>query len=83
MENQTAVRKGKYKLVLNGQLVEGGEKREDVFLSDLEKDPGEKENLAERLPQLCSEMTEAALKWRKEIEATWEEKFEKNYKNLT
>ncbi len=79
MENQTAARKGKYKLVLNGQLVEGEEKRADVFLADLEKDPGEKHNLADEMPELCAEMTGAALKWREKIEKTWKEKFEKNY----
>ncbi|MCH5320561.1 MAG: sulfatase-like hydrolase/transferase [Eubacterium sp.] len=83
MEGQTAARKGKYKLVLNGQLVEGEEQRADVFLSDLEADPGEKVNLADKMPELCREMTDAALKWREKIEATWKEKFEKNYINLT
>lgn len=79
MECQTAARKGKYKLVLNGQLVEGEEPRAAVFLSDLESDPGEKHNLADELPELCAEMTAAALKWREQLEATWKEKFEKNY----
>lgn len=79
MENQTAARKGKYKLVLNGQLVEGEEQRAAVFLSDLDADPGEKHNLADELPELCAEMTDAALKWREQIEMTWKEKFEKNY----
>lgn len=83
MEGQTAARKGKYKLVLNGRLVEGEEQRAEVFLSDLEADPGEKHNLAEELPDLCREMTEAALSWRKGIEATWEEKFAGNYSSLT
>ena len=60
-------------------LVEGEEKRADVFLADLEKDPGEKHNLADEMPELCAEMTGAALKWREKIEKTWKEKFEKNY----
>ncbi len=83
MENQTAVRKGKYKLVLNGQLIEGEKPRAAVFLSDLETDPSEKHNLADELPELCSEMKSKALKWREKIEKTWKEKFEKNYMNLT
>ena len=83
MEGQTAVRKGKYKLVLNGQLEEGEEPRAEVFLADLENDPSEKINLADELPELCKELREAAEKWRAGIEKTWEEKFEKNYSSLT
>ena len=82
MEDQTAVRKGKYKLVLNGRTDEGEEPRADVFLSDLESDPGEKHNLARELPGLCDELKKAALEWRAGIEKTWEEKFEKNYTSL-
>lgn len=80
MEQQTAVRKGNYKLVLNGQLVEGEEKRADVFLSDLEKDPSEKHNLCDEMPELTQELKEAALNWRAELEKNWDEKFAKNYK---
>ena len=83
MEGQTALRKGKYKLVLNGQLVEGEEQRAEVFLSDLEADPGEKHNLCDEMPELCQEMKEKALQWRSGIETTWNEKFAKNYSSLT
>ncbi len=83
MEGQTAVRKGKYKLVLNGRLVEGEAQRAEVFLSDLENDPGEKNNLSELLPDLCEELKEKALAWRAGIEKTWADKFEKNYSSLT
>ncbi len=79
MEGQTAARKGRYKLVLNGQLVEGEEPRAEVFLSDLEADPAERHNLAEEMPDLCNEMKEKALHWRAGIEAVWDEKFAKNY----
>ncbi len=50
-----------------------------MFLSDLENDPGEKHNLAQELPELCAELTAAALKWREDIEETWKEKFAQNY----
>ncbi|MBR3767633.1 MAG: sulfatase-like hydrolase/transferase [Clostridia bacterium] len=83
MEGQTAVRKGKYKLVLNGQLVEGEPSRAEVFLSDLEADPAEKNNLSDVLPEICEELKAAALNWRKGIEENWENKFQKNYINLT
>ncbi|MDE6412904.1 MAG: sulfatase-like hydrolase/transferase [Eubacterium sp.] len=79
MENQTAVRCGKYKLVLNGQLVEGEPKRAEVFLSDLESDPGEKNNLADELPELTEELKNAALEWRAALEDNWDKNFAKNY----
>lgn len=83
MEGQTAVRKGRYKLVLNGRLDEGETPRADVFLSDLETDPSEKHNLADEMPELCDEMKQAAMSWRAGIEKTWEDRFLKNYTSLT
>ena len=83
MEGQTAVRKGKYKLVLNGRLVEGETPRAPVFLADLEADPGETTNLADSLPALTEELKAAALTWRAGIEKTWDERFAKNYPSLT
>ena len=35
------------------------------------------------LKQLCLELKNAALNWRRGIESTWEEKFLKNYTSLT
>lgn len=83
MEGQTAVRKGRYKLVINGRLEEFSEVQNELFLSDLENDPGEKLNLAEALPEICKELKNAALSWRSGIEETWEKKFIKNYSSLT
>ena len=83
MEGQTAVRKGKYKLVLNGQLEEGETPRAEVFLADLENDPSEKINLASQLPELCEELKNAALSWREKLEKNWEENFLQNYTSLT
>ncbi len=71
MEGQTAVRRGRWKLVLNGQLVEGAAPEDGVFLSDLESDMGERINLRDRHPQLVAELTAAALAWREGIEARW------------
>lgn len=82
MEGQTAVRRGRYKLVLNGQLVETEPPQEAVFLSDLSEDPGETVNLAGRMPELTQELTERALRWREEIEAHWEENFAQAYRAL-
>lgn len=82
MEGQTAVRRGRYKLVLNGQLVETEPPQEAVFLSDLWEDPGEAVNLAGRMPELTQELTERALRWREGIEAHWEENFAQAYRTL-
>lgn len=79
MEDQTAVRCGNYKLVLNGRLTEGETPRAPVFLSDLSTDPGEKHNLAAELPELRDELAGKALRWRGEIEETWNREFAKNY----
>lgn len=83
MGQQTAVRRGQYKLVLNGVLVEGETPRAPVFLSDLDADPGEKVNLAAQLPELTAELTQAALNWRGQLETRWEQEFAGNYRNVT
>ena len=83
MDEQTAMRQGDYKLVLHGRLVEGEEQRAEVFLSDLSKDPGERDNLAESMPERTEQMKRAALEWRAALEENWDRKFADNYKNLT
>lgn len=71
MGGQNAMRRGNYKLVLNGQLVEGAPPADAVHLSDLSTDMGEKINLAGELPDLTAEMTAAVTQWRAGIEARW------------
>lgn len=83
MEEQTAVRRGDYKLVLNGVLEEGEGIQDSVFLSDLSKDPSESRNLAEELPELTRELTEQALAWRNQLEENWQINFAPNYCSLT
>lgn len=83
MEGQTAVREGKYKLVLNGRLVEEAEPSEPVFLADLEADPSETHNLASEMPELAKRLTEDALKWRAGIEERWDREYAQAYKSLT
>jgi Arylsulfatase A and related enzymes len=75
MGEQTAMRRGRYKLVLKGQLVEGEPPQAPVFLSDLEEDPGERRNLAAREPGLAAEMRAAAEAWREGIERRWTEQW--------
>ena len=79
LEDQTAVRCGNYKLVLNGRTEESAAPRAPVFLADLSSDPGETRNLAETLPETCEELTRLALSWRGGIESTWEREFAQNY----
>jgi len=73
MGKQTAVRRGKWKLVLNGQLVEGAPPEDDVHLSNLEEDMGERANLKEQHPEVTKELKAAAESWREGIEREWEE----------
>lgn len=83
MEMQTAVRRGNYKLVLDGQLVEGEPPQDPVFLSDLSVDPSETTNLANEMPELAAELKEKALSWRAGLEANWDKKFAQAYKSTT
>jgi arylsulfatase A-like enzyme len=71
MENQTAIRRANWKLVLNGQLVEGEPPQDPVFLSDLSTDASERNNVKQQYPQLTSELKAAAEAWRADIESEW------------
>jgi len=79
MDRQTAVRQGKYKLVLNGVLEEHRLPRALVFLSDLSADMAESKNLALELPEVAARLTKAALAWRAGIEKRWLSEFAGNY----
>ena len=76
MGKQTAVRRGDWKLTLNGQLVEGAPPEDDVFLANVVADMGEKENLAQTKPELVAELRAAAEQWRAGIEARWAREWE-------
>ena len=76
MEDQTAVRRGPWKLVLNGRLVEGAEPEDAVHLANLDADMGERVNLADQHPALVTELQEIALAWRAQIEARWESEWQ-------
>jgi arylsulfatase A-like enzyme len=66
--NQRAVRRGKWKLVLNPKFDSDETAEDKVFLADLEKDPGEKINLAEKNPDLVKELTGLIVAWEKDLE---------------
>jgi len=75
MKGQTAVRRGPWKLVLHGQLVEGAPPEDDVHMANLDEDMGEQINLKERYPGLVAELSAAALAWRAGIETRWQDEW--------
>jgi arylsulfatase A-like enzyme len=83
MNAQTAMRRGHWKLVLNGQLVEKEGPQDKVHLADLSQDMGERINLASKHPQVTEELTKAATAWRAKIEERWEREFVPQSKGTT
>ena len=69
---QTAVRRGRWKLVLNGQLIQEEPRPDPVFLADLQADLAESRNLAGEQPEIVADLRGAAERWRQGIEARWE-----------
>ena len=69
-----AVRRGKWKLVLNGLEYDGTPTGEEplrgddsTFLSNLEEDPGERRNLRHAYPGIADELASAAHRWFEEL----------------
>ncbi|GAB2564120.1 sulfatase-like hydrolase/transferase [Gracilibacillus alcaliphilus] len=62
---QLAVRQGQWKLVLNGMLDFSRKQADPVHLSNLDDDPGERNNLAETHPQIVADLKEEIKKWMK------------------
>jgi len=75
MGDQSAVRRGDWKLVLNGQLVEGAPPEDAVHLANLAEDMGERRNLASERPQLTEELKAAVESWRSDIERRWQDEW--------
>ena len=71
MNKQTAVRRGNWKLVMNGQLVEGAPVEDDIHLADLALDMGERRNLKDEYPELTTDLVSTAESWRQDIEDRW------------
>ncbi len=61
---QTAVRDGQWKLVLNGRILNAPDPADAVHLSDLAADPGETKNLAADQPEVAARLRRAAEEWR-------------------
>ena len=81
--NQTAVRRGDWKLVLQGQLIEGAPLEDDVHLSHVVDDRGEAQNLAEQEKAIAEELTAMAENWRQQIEARWQQEYESRKQGVT
>jgi arylsulfatase A-like enzyme len=75
MGEQTAVRRGPWKLVEKGQLVEGAKPEDELHLARLDRDRGESENLAEQEQPLAAELLGLAREWRAGIEQRWTDEF--------
>ena len=73
--NQLAVRRGPWKLVLNGQLVEGAPPEDAVHLSNIVEDMGERHNLKDERTHLVAELTHAVKSWHANIEERWQREF--------
>jgi len=75
MGRQTAIRRGArgaWKLVLQGQLVEGEPPQDEVFLANLANDPEETQNLGARHAGVAAELRTAAQAWRARLEERWD-----------
>jgi arylsulfatase A-like enzyme len=75
MGKQTSIRRGPWKLVLNGELVEGVAERDKVFLANLDLDPAEGTNRINDRPDLVNELRETAEAWRRQLEERWDREF--------
>ena len=83
MGEQTAVRQGPWKLVLNGELVEGAPAEDAIHLANLDEDMGERVNLKDEHPQLVAELEEAARTWRDGIERRWRDEWKPRMRGAT
>jgi arylsulfatase A-like enzyme len=72
MDGQTAIRRGPWKLVLNGQLVEGEPPADPLWLSNLAEDIGERTNLSRQYLQVAEELSTVARAWRATLEHHWQ-----------
>jgi arylsulfatase A-like enzyme len=70
---QLAVRRGPWKLVKDGKIFDGTPSEKPLagddaqFLSNLEEDPGEQNNLRHKFPQVADELASAIAAWSAEV----------------
>ena len=60
---QRAVREGEWKLILNPPSVPGDELTDDVWLSNLREDPGERINFRSRQPEIVTRLRASIDQW--------------------
>ncbi|WP_066195720.1 MULTISPECIES: sulfatase-like hydrolase/transferase [Gracilibacillus] len=65
--DQYAVRKGDWKLVLNGRLYNTKESPDPVHLSNIKDDPGERINLKESYPSIVEELINDIKEWEEDL----------------
>ncbi|HEX73025.1 MAG TPA: sulfatase, partial [Candidatus Hydrogenedentes bacterium] len=82
MNDQTAVRRGQWKLVVNGQLVEGAPPEDEVHLADLRSAEGEWRNLRDTHLEIVRELQAIAGSWRAGIETRWKEEWQPRIQGL-
>ena len=67
---QKAMRKGPWKLVTDGYLVDGIEEEDKIFLSRLDEDPSESVNLRRKKPEVLEEMLTSLEAWYEEVKSS-------------
>lgn len=82
MNDQTAIRRDRWKLVINGRLVEGAPPEDAVFLADLRSEEGEWLNRRDERPDIVQELEEMAKTWRAGIETRWREEWQPRIQGL-
>jgi len=66
-EKSRAVRVGDWKLILHPPSYPGDELTDELWLSNLEADPGEKRNLAGAEPERVKTMTDKIRVWERDV----------------
>lgn len=66
--DQRAVREGKWKLVLNGKIDFKRTQPDEVHLSDLDADPGERINLKDQYPDIANRLQADVKEWYSNLE---------------
>lgn len=64
---QLAIRQDKWKLILNGKIDFDTEVEDNIHLSNLEKDPAERTNLADQYPEIVNQLKEDLIQWYEEM----------------
>lgn len=75
---QTAIRRGNYKLIMNVRLDGSEPMPPRIYMADLSQDPGEENNLSDEMTDRASDLLNAALDWRKVIVRNWRLRFGRN-----